>query len=116
TCANAGTCCRGVCCCGDCDQTLGVCVGSAGGICEDTGDGESGCVSECKKLKIDNMNCRACGNLCGFPETCCNGMCINLDSDPSHCGRCDGTGLCPDDAPICSGGRCVSATLVPPRL
>ncbi|HEY4122124.1 MAG TPA: hypothetical protein VGM56_29860, partial [Byssovorax sp.] len=35
----------------------------------------------------------------------CDGLCVDLDHDPSHCGRCDHA--CDDAAPECVAGACV---------
>ncbi|EFN57974.1 hypothetical protein CHLNCDRAFT_17926, partial [Chlorella variabilis] len=43
----------------------------------------------CRDLTIDGENCGACGNRCGFGETCNFGSCdIRVRTDAMHCGVC----------------------------
>src|SRR5262249_4587258 len=38
--------------------------------------------------------------------TCCDGTCVNLQTDPQHCGTC--TTTCSGTTPDCCGGSCVN--------
>jgi len=41
---------------------------------------------------------------CREGRTSCGEECVDLDSDPAHCGGCDDA--CPDEAPFCVDGSC----------
>jgi hypothetical protein len=34
-------------------------------------------------------SCGECGVVCGTNQTCCNGLCVNLATDPGNCGACN---------------------------
>lgn len=91
-------------------------------------DGEGG--QSCARLAVDDVNCGACGETCGFAARCRSGACVcqsgfedcdgdasngcesRLAVDPGNCGACgntcasgevcDGTGRC---ALTCQAGR-----------
>ncbi len=44
------------------------------------------------------------GNKCGFEGTVCGSMCVNLKSDPMHCGQC--FNAC-KSGEVCNGTACV---------
>jgi hypothetical protein len=82
------------------------------------GSGLTDCGGLCRDLAIDEMNCGACGNLCGSGETCVSGTCMivcapgqtlcgttctNTDNDPANCGAC-GTACSASEA--CVMGSC----------
>jgi hypothetical protein len=46
-----------------------------------------------------------CAAACQPPLTNCGGSCVNLTTDPNHCGGCN-SAPCPGAAPSCSGGTC----------
>lgn len=73
--------------------------------------GNTACGDACAYLAYDNNNCGQCGKKCGEHETClnstckyfsqvcadqepkntltdCSGQCVNLYTDPDHCGSC----------------------------
>ncbi len=58
--------------------------------------------------------CAAGGDLCA-PLTTCASRCVDLQSDPTHCGACDAPceggcvdgACCPAEATLSCGGRCV---------
>jgi len=45
------------------------------------------------------------GTACGGGKTCCSGVCVDLRTDPSNCGRCDRV----FDAGTCYHGACACA-------
>lgn len=45
------------------------------------------------------------GSKCGFEGTTCGAMCVNINSDPQHCGAC--FNAC-KSGEQCGGGSCVS--------
>lgn len=92
------------------------------------GNKQNGCESQ---INTDAKNCGACGNACAAGKQCfrgecvcaagtfCGGTCIDLETDPQSCGRCDAKcpGMTrsdagfwnlpsPNGAPSCLGGRC----------
>ncbi len=122
TCAfpHAGaTCQSGSCAMGSCEIGFSDCDGDALNGCE-------------ANLKLDPLNCAACGNVCpgGTLATCSNGICglsscpvgtancdgqasngceINTTSDPDHCGACGNACEFTNAEPNCVGSACVIA-------
>lgn len=93
------------------------------------------CGTECRVVAIDPDHCGACGVSCGGGEACrggvcipaptcvcppsngcdagltaCNGACVDLQTDPQHCGACN-TACATGDT--CSGGTCQASTGCP---
>ncbi len=70
----------------------------------------------------------ACSPACGFGRQCCNGVCKNVDNDPTNCGGCgmrcsgstpycDGTCKaipCGRDGGTCSNGSCCGSDCCAP--
>jgi hypothetical protein len=91
--------------------------------------GLSCCSGHCDKVDTDVANCGRCGNACGATgdscsgslcrcaggsacqsgQTCCPGLgCINLSSDPFHCGAC-GKACNPGES--CTNGQCTCGSV-----
>lgn len=45
-----------------------------------------------------------CAHTCGGEHVCCGESCVDLTTNPTHCGRCDTK--C-DDGQVCAGGQCL---------
>ncbi len=112
--------------CGACARACGVNMGCNGGSCEcglgflDC-DAAMGCETD---ARVDPARCGACDRACGAgetcaagacrcgsgpgcaaSETCCDGECVDLESDVGHCGACDR--FCPGYGHDgCYGGGC----------
>jgi hypothetical protein len=70
-----------------------------------SGPSEQCCDGDCVNTETDEENCGRCGNECpGDTEHCCKGSCAETQTDPRNCGECGH--LCPG-AGICSGGQCM---------
>ncbi|KAG0579644.1 hypothetical protein KC19_4G112900 [Ceratodon purpureus] len=59
-------------------------------LCKDIGDD-------------DDSHCGACNKRCGFRLDCCNGKCVDKESDRNNCGRCGNR--CRNNQP-CQRGQC----------
>jgi hypothetical protein len=64
--------------------------GAGGSECSPAcGQGQTCCNGTCVDLRTDPNNCNACGNVCPFADSgCCNGTCANL-VDGKTCGACN---------------------------
>jgi hypothetical protein len=67
-----------------------------------------GCGNVCDTTTADmcvggRCVCGATGNACTAGQTCCGGACVNLGTDPLHCGRC--TTAC-GARTVCNAGVC----------
>lgn len=71
-------------------------------------DGQTCCQGACLDLESDRRNCGACGVACPGISQCCDGLCHDVYSDSRHCGTCGVS--CPglDHASSkCSDGDCI---------
>jgi len=84
--------------------------------------GGSQCGNECVFLGSDEVNCGACGVVCGQGEECigavcldldpcdggpgtaCGPNCVDIDNDPNNCGDCGNN--C-EEGQSCNGGECM---------
>ncbi len=94
------------------------------------------CSGACVDLTSDPNNCGSCGNSCptgttcqsgrclchsgdppcgasntccdGRAQWCCSGVCVDLDTDPNHCGNC---GTACASGQTCCGGNCYPTSL-----
>ena len=59
-------------------------------------------------------SCGACGNVCADGQTCCNGVCVDLNTDQNNCGVCNF--LCNTipgtQTGVCAGGIPISAPVM----
>lgn len=89
--------------------------------------GSVSCGDLCVETKLDNLNCGACGNICGVGRVCsngtcdvscragqvaCSGACVDPQTSATHCGAsgdCSGThaGTICGSGLACQGGTCV---------
>jgi hypothetical protein len=59
------------------------------------------CSGTCVDLRTDPAHCGSCPNACPPGRTCCSGVCVDLQNDPNHCGACPT--VCPPGRTCCSG-------------
>lgn len=135
-CAATESCCNGTCTdistianCGDCGNVcaqpvfpnaIAVCVGSECGIECNSGfsacgtplqacctPAETCCNNACVVLGTE-LNCAACGDVCGSGELCCNGQCTNISSTVNcgECGKVCPVPTFPNAVPTCDGVNC----------
>jgi Stigma-specific protein, Stig1 len=68
-------------------------------------------VPACFNLKTGDQGtgfCGSCGNVCPQDEACCNGACLNVNSDTANCGACGHScPTSPGENTACCGGNCV---------
>jgi hypothetical protein len=65
------------------------------------------CLAACRSCNGNTSRlCGSCGRYacCPTSTACCNGTCINVNSDPSNCGTCGN--VCPQSTPNCNQGTC----------
>jgi Stigma-specific protein, Stig1/CXCXC repeat len=115
-------------CCSDfCDPFTGYCTCPSGTqVCSASGQ----CVPACAPPFVLNSNtCQcecpansfACGGVtcCVTGTDCCNGTCVNFQTNAQHCGSCNnvcqtgatcvaGQCVCPATAPTTCNGQCVN--------
>ena len=115
--------------CGSCGTLCGSGLVCANGSCSNSGcdTGKTECSGSCVNLQNDPGHCGSCGNACGSGEQCsvglciadgpcttpvgssdadyqaCDGSCVDLNSDPSHCGACNTVCTGSD---VCADGTC----------
>jgi hypothetical protein len=121
--ANCGAC--GNACPGGTTCVGGSCLDSTGLRCP-SGDKLCPATNQCTDLRTDG-DCGACGNTCMGGATCqptatdgggsqfncacpagttfCNGVCVDLTSNPFHCGAC--TNKC-NTGQVCSNSACAA--------
>ena len=122
-CGNCGIACEVGTTCQD-----GECIVAGGGGCKDGSLTYCGEVAGCVDLNIDPAHCGDCGVACAAGEICqsractattteappaldcaaqgltdCGGECVNVQTNPNHCGNCGG--ICPSGQ--CIGGICL---------
>jgi hypothetical protein len=68
------------------------------------------CNGTCVNTQTDVNNCGVCGKTCASDETCCSGTCANLMTDPQHCTACNQH--CPSDSLCCGNGTCCPAQVL----
>jgi len=59
------------------------------------------CSGVCSNLNTDEGNCGSCGGQCSSGDTCCSGACSNLNTDEGNCGSCGSQ--CSSGDTCCSG-------------
>ena len=65
---------------------------------------ETCCDDVCVDLQTDHDHCNSCTIACGVDQECCAGECKNIYEDSNNC---DGCGIvCPEATPICCNGDC----------
>ncbi|KYF56396.1 hypothetical protein BE08_29770 [Sorangium cellulosum] len=78
--------------------------------------GQTYCDPLCVNTNLDQLNCGACGNVCGGGSFCtagectcnaglayCDGRCVNLGNDEGNCGAC---GAACEEGQTCVTGIC----------
>jgi hypothetical protein len=120
-CSPSQTCCDGTCVddlesnenhCGACGKRCPrICTEEQGDppICNGPRCCSGGVCLKSKSLQSNPDNCGACGHACAAGESCCNGECVDFDSDAGNCGECgndcvENSGL--PDASCCAGACC----------
>jgi peroxiredoxin len=88
----------------------GQCVGGDGSGTDTGGTGtctcppgQTCCDGACTDLNTEETHCGRCDQPCPQGQTCCGGECKDLDRDPRNCGRCGKR--CPAGF-VCSNGTC----------
>lgn len=64
------------------------------------------CNDACVDLETDPRHCGVCGTTCGTGESCCAGDCTNTSTDPLRCGTCDRACDATNGTASCAGGVC----------
>lgn len=113
------TCCEGSCVdtladdnhCGGCSASGGVvcssepCTGGScgcsGGFADCDGNTSNGCETN---TNTSTTHCGACDAGCSSGQLCCNGGCVDPDSDDTNCGSCGND--CTDSSQVCCTGAC----------
>ena len=106
-CANDLDCPQGeICDNGHCEPECGPDASRCGGgCCPD--EGHACCDDVCLDVTSDPLHCGSCDRVCGGDTTsCCDGGCVNTSTDRFNCGSC-GT-VCRHDpfCPFCCNGAC----------
>ena len=70
--------------------------------------GDACCDGRCVEPDSDPLHCGACGVQCKRGTRCCAGACVDPSSDPSHCGACNLR--CPG-ATSCCDGECAETQI-----
>jgi hypothetical protein len=92
-----------------CAANFGDCDRLASNGCELRIDTPSACGSCTTMCSGSTPLCSGgrCASGCAMGETLCNGMCVNTNTNPSHCGGCmRGCASAPDTNPTCTAGMC----------
>lgn len=100
------TCATGSCALGACHPGWGDCDSMPSTGCETsliTGSNCGSCGAPCDAL-APNCNAGTCVAVC--PGTACGTSCVNLASEPQHCGACNNVCSAERGAPACSASAC----------
>ena len=65
---------------------------------------ETCCNGNCVNLQTDERYCGTCFGSCGTSETCCDGFCWDISTSRQHCGSC---GNACETGQLCKQGVCV---------
>jgi hypothetical protein len=86
----------------------GACVdGCAGGLGGTCTGGKACCNGLCLDTQSDPLNCNACGNACtGAQTSCCAGACADPLTSVTNCGQCGVACSTTNGAPSCNAGSC----------
>jgi hypothetical protein len=71
--------------------------------CNAFDDDCDGKIDEDFALSTSNENCGVCNHRCAANRTCCNAVCVDVQSDTGNCGQC---GMACDAQRACCGGAC----------
>ncbi|TNE44839.1 MAG: hypothetical protein EP343_29750 [Deltaproteobacteria bacterium] len=63
------------------------------------------CSNQCIDVQTDPKHCGACEKSCATGDACCSGSCVSLSSSQDHCGTC---GKACKEGQQCCGGACVT--------
>ena len=70
-------------------------------------NGLDACNGSCVDLKSDPDHCGGCGETCAAGEMCCRWNCVDTQESEKHCGAC---GNACDNGEVCVAGQCSSCT------
>lgn len=90
----------------NCDKDKDCCTGAEckGGECK-CKSGRDECGGKCYDFANDENRCGGCATPCTVGETCCSGVCVNLEGgDRANCGAC---GTVCDANEACLSGLCI---------
>ena len=88
---------------GQCVGGDGTGTGPGGALPCTCPHGETCCDGGCVDLNTNALHCGRCDVACPPGQTCCDGACKDLQSDPANCGECGKR--CPPGK-VCVAGRC----------
>lgn len=88
-----------------CDPVTHRCVGCA--VDTDCGSGQTCCNGTCAKLQSDPLHCGSCERTCsGTASSCCNGVCSTIATDVNNCGACGKACGTLNASSMCGAGTC----------
>ena len=102
---SCGTCATGSTC-----NASGACVTTCKPSCTGKSCGGDGCGGSCGACAAP-LSCATDGTCaCAAPFASCSGACLDVQSDPAHCGKCD---VVCTSSEVCSKGVCTSSCAAP---
>lgn len=93
-------------------EDTGVAVECTGTCCDCGGvqcePSETCCDHVCVDLQTDHDHCNSCTIACGVDQECCAGECKNIYEDSNNCNGCGI--VCPAATPTCCNGECCTTS------